>query len=80
MASVGHAFAAVEGQDADEIRFIFELFDEVAVGAGIDLPVDLPNIVPWRILAMLCEFDRLSARWASMHTGDIAIDQMLATQ
>ncbi len=44
-ASVRHASAGIQSQDALEVSFVFELLDVVAITAGEYFPVDLSHVV-----------------------------------
>ena len=57
MRGIGHGSGGIEQEDGAEIGFLFVLFDDVAVGAGEDLPVEVFEFIAGGVLAVLDEFD-----------------------
>src|SRR5439155_9333125 len=56
-ARVGHRAAAIEQQDAAEIRFLVELAHERTVGAGEQAPVESPRLVAGDVAEVVPELD-----------------------
>lgn len=69
-----HRAAGIERHNRVEIRFLFELPDEVAVVAGVDLPVNLTNFVARSVLAMLGELATASLGGRPMFAGQKPVD------
>ena len=57
-----------------QVRFFFELPNEVAVVAGVNLPVDLAYFIPWSVLAMLREFATSAFGCRSMLSCEQSVD------
>jgi hypothetical protein len=60
--SESHRAARVDRKHCVHVRFFLKLSDEVAVIAGVNLPVDLAYLVTRCVLAMLCKFATTSFR------------------
>jgi hypothetical protein len=71
--SVKHALTMIDHQITGQARFIFVLLEIILVAASIDFPIDLPQIVTRNVLAMLGEFDGMTAQGATMQAGDQAL-------
>jgi len=54
---VVHRLRSVEQDVRAEVRLLLVLLDVEAVGAAVDLPVEEPEVVARRVLAVLGEFD-----------------------
>src|SRR5581483_9300715 len=77
---VVHAGAAVEDERGLEVRLLLVLLDMVAVGAGIDLPVNVAYLIAGNVVAMLRELDAAAPVRAFVHPGDDALDDGAGAQ
>jgi hypothetical protein len=75
-----HAFADIEQQVTDKIRFFFELLEVEAIALPEYFPIDVPEIVATDILAMLGEFIRKSSIRAAMEARHITLDDSPSAQ
>ena len=71
--TIGHGARGVDEQEAAQVRLVFELLDEILVGAGVGLPVKVPHLITRRVLAVLRELDAGPPMRAPM----LAVDQPL---
>ena len=61
--------AGVEEQMRSEISLVFVFFDEIPVELPQRFPIDAPDLVPGRVLAMLFELDAKALGAAAMDAG-----------
>ncbi len=61
-------------QVADQVRLVLVLLEIELVGAAEHLPVDVPQVVAGRVLAMLGKLDREPVVRAAMHARDVPFD------
>ena len=71
-ALVSHALAYVQHQVADQVGFVFVLFQIELVRSAEHFPIDVAQVIPRRILAMLGEFDRKPAVRTAMQPSHVA--------
>src|SRR5690606_24409541 len=57
-----------------EVRLLLEFFDDEAIGAPVDLPVDVARIVAGHVGAVIRELHGLAVVRALMHARDDALD------
>ena len=69
-----HALARIEQQVQNEIGFDLELLEVEAVGLAEHLPIDVPQVVARRVLAMLGKLVRKALVRAAVQAGDVAFD------
>ena len=65
---------------ATEVSVGFELFDVQPILACPDFPIDMAQVVTWRILSMLSEFDGLSKVGAVVQSGKKTFDDVPGSQ
>jgi hypothetical protein len=77
---IAHALADVDCQVARQARLGLELLEIDAIGFADHLPIDIPQVVPRRVLPMLGELDRLPSIRAAMLAGEKAVDDVPGAQ
>ena len=78
--SVAHRPRQVHHQVAGQVGLGLELLDVEAVGLGVDVPVDVRDVVAGGVLAVLGELDRETLERAGVQPGDEALDDELGAQ
>ena len=77
---VAHRPREVHHQVARQVRLGLEFLRVEAVGLGVDVPVDVRDVVAGRVLAVLGELDREAVERAGVQAGDEALDDELRPQ
>ena len=77
---VGHRLTQVHDQVAGQVRFRFELLQVILVGLGEDVPIEVLQVVPGHVLAVLAEFDREALKGAGVQAREEALDDELRAQ
>ena len=80
VAAVAHAFAGIQKQVADEVRFLLVLLEVELVGLAIHLPVDKAQVVAGAVFAVFGKLDREAVVGTAMRAGDIAFDDRAGAQ
>lgn len=75
-----HRGRQVHHQIAGDVRLRLEFLDVVAIGLGINVPVEVLQIVAGRVLAMFRELDRKALEGAGMQAGEKPFDDELGPQ
>ena len=70
----------VHDQVAGDVRLGLELLDVVLVGLGVDVPVEVLEVVAGDVLAVLGELDREALERAGVQAGQEALDDELGPQ
>ena len=76
--SVSHRGREVHHEVAGQVGLGLELLDVEPVGLGVDVPVDVADVVAGGVLAMLGELDRKALKRAGVQPRDEALDDELA--
>ena len=78
--AVAHRLAGVDEQPRDEVRLLLVLLEVVALGAAVDLPVDVLDVVAGGVLAVLGELDGEPVPRAAVPAGEVALDDLPGLQ
>ena len=78
--SVAHRAGEVHHQIAGQVGLGLELLDVEPVGLGVNVPVDVGDVVAGRVLAVLGKLDREPLERAGVQPGDEALDDELGAQ
>jgi len=65
----GHGGAGVEEEPAPEVGFVLVFFDEMAVGAGEDAPVEVAQVVAGSVLAVFGELGGKAGERTAVEAG-----------
>ena len=79
-ATVVHGFTHVHDHGAAQIRLFLILLDVIAIRLRPHLPVEVAQVVPRHVLAMLDELDAVPEERALVHAGDEPFHDMPGTQ
>ena len=77
---VGHRGAEVHRQVAGEVRLGLELFEVILVGLGVDVPVEVLEVVAGGVPAVLGEFHGKAVEGTGVQAGEEALDDELGAQ
>ena len=77
---VGHRGAEVHHQIAGDVRLGLELFEVVFVGLGVDVPVEVFEVVAGDVLAVFGELDAEALKRAGVQAGQKAFDDEAGAQ
>ena len=77
---VGHRRAQVHDQVAGDVGLGLELLEVILVGLGVDVPVEVLEIVAGDVLAVLGELDGEALKRAGVQAGEEALDDELGPQ
>ena len=77
---VGHRGAEVHHQVAGDVGLGLELLEVILVGLGVDVPVEVLEVVAGDVLAMLGELDGEALERAGVQAGQEALDDELGAQ
>ena len=74
--TVIHALGTIDEQGTSQVGVFFVLLDIESVLSAPDLPIDVPEIIPWYVLTVLNELDRLPKVWTAMHPREKALNDV----
>ena len=77
---VAHRSRQVHHQVAGQVGLGLELLDVEAIGLGVDVPVDVRDVVARGVLAVLRELDREALERAGVQTRDEPLDDELGAE
>src|SRR5690554_3803670 len=72
-----HRTRGVHDHIGPKIGLVFVLFDIIFVGLGVDLPIDMANLMAGRIFGIFGEFDRPAVMRRAVHARENPLDQRL---
>jgi len=72
--AVRHGAARVEKDDGSDVRLLLVAFDVVAVHTPQDFPIQVAQVIAWRVLAMLDELDAEAVARAPVLAGQEAVN------
>src|SRR5262249_60294516 len=75
-----HRLAGIDQEPRDEVRFLLVLLQVEAVGAAVDFPVDVLDVVARGVLAVLGELDGEPVPRAAVPAGEVALDHLPGLQ
>src|SRR5262249_10935126 len=75
-----HTAAGINKEVSLEVGFLLILLDEVAVGFAVGAPVDVPDLVAWRVLAMLGKLDRDAFEGTAVNAAQEGVDHLPGDQ
>ena len=74
--AVLHRLAGVNDEPRDEVGLLLVLLEVEPLGAAVDLPVDVLDVVAGGVLAVLRELDREPVPRAPVPPGEVALDEL----
>jgi hypothetical protein len=77
---IAHGRAGVEQQVGAQVGLDLVLFDDEAIGFGVNPPVDMPQVVTGDVLAAIGELDAEALVGALMQSAQKAFDHVLGAQ